>query len=301
MRHHRTTLPRPVAFVFTSGGARTAAQVGMVIELLAAKIVPDMIVGSSIGALNAAALAADRDHSAAKLERTWQMIADDSMLASPSAAVIAGFSDSRASKAAAQLRAILAQSVPDVPIPDLAVPLTVVASDLRTGEAVELRTGSALDAVMAASALPVVLPPVPAGDSLLIDGGLFAGAPLGSALAAGARSIVLLDAGASAVPESSLESIRWWQVGVLSYGHLIRGQLERALRDAAAAVPVLCVSCDAGSIFDFDEPAALVTAGRHVSQAFLSRLPSRVRHPGVYGIPIGLADDPRITSLAHLS
>lgn len=300
MTGRKPSLPKPLAFVFTSGGARVAAQVGMMIELLAAGIVPDLIVGSSLGALNAAALASNRVQAVGRLERTWQHIADDSMLSSPSAAAIAGFSDSRASKAAAQLRAILAEAVPDVAIEHLPVPLTVVASDLEKGVPVELTTGSALDAVMAASALPVVLPPVTIDGTILIDGGLFAGAPLEPAVAAGARSVVLLDTGASAVSEASLKSIRWWEVGVLSYGHLMRGQLEHALASAAEQMPVLCVSTDTGSLFDFDDPAALIAAGRHAAQAFLRRLPPRVRRPGVYGLPVGFADDARITRLAHV-
>ncbi len=65
------TLPGPIAFVFSGGAARSSAQVGMLRATLAAGLLPQLVVGSSTGALNAAATAISIDTAADVLERVW--------------------------------------------------------------------------------------------------------------------------------------------------------------------------------------------------------------------------------------
>jgi NTE family protein len=78
---------------------------------------------------------------------------------------------------------------------DAAVPLHLVAFDLLSGNEIRLSHGPALDATLAAAAIPGVLPPVPWGDHLLVDGGVVNNTPISHALELGAERIFVLPAG----------------------------------------------------------------------------------------------------------
>lgn len=295
------SLPRPVAWVCTSGAARAAAQVGMLETLHAAGLVPDLLVGSSTGAVNAAAMATlSPDFEA--LRATWRRIGAESTLGSLGAAAVRGFAPRRTGKSAAVLRSILAQALPGGPDSEIPPRLAVVASDLVTGDDVVLRDGSLLDALTAATTFPVVFQPVAAGDALLIDGGLTASAPLDPALAMGAASVVLLDTGASATTPDAVAGYRWWQLAALAYGHQIRGQMVTALARAATRVPVATISTGVGSQFDFGDPDRLFAAGAAAAEQALADMADVAlgAAPGVYGPPAGLADHPRLLPLLRL-
>lgn len=291
-------LPAPVAWVCTGMGARAAAQVGMAEVLLEQGLRPDLLVGSSTGAINAAALTQPPE-SLEEVRTVWRRIGSDSVLGSLGAAAVRAFAPRRTGRSARELREILVAVLPggaDEQLPDC---LTLVASDLGTGEPVTLRTGATIDALMASACVPIVFAPVGHEGSLYVDGGLTASAPLDQALDAGAGSIVLLDTGASAVPDEVVADFRWWQIAAIAYTHQIRGQLGHALARVAEVVPVVTLSTDEGSQLDFTRPDDLFEAGRTVAADVLARslgsgAPAR---PGVYGIPLGFEDDPRVTRL----
>jgi NTE family protein len=286
-------LPRPTAWVFTSGGARAAAQVGMAEVLLEQGYAPDRLVGSSFGAINAAALLrAGAD--LGLLREAWRQIGADSLFESPGAAAVRGFAP-RTGRPGRELRGIFARALGDQADRPVPAELTLVASDLDSGVPVVLSDCSVLDAVVASCTIPVLLPPVEIGGRLVLDGGLTAAAPVEQALAAGAASIVLLDCGASAVPEEVLAGMRWWQVAALSYNHQIRSQLQHSISRVAARIPVVVVSADSGSILDFGDPDEQFRAGRSAAAGALARDLARdladgtIAAPGIHG---SLADDP---------
>lgn len=290
-------LPAPVAWVFTGMGARAAAQVGMAEILLEQRLVPDLLVGSSTGAINAAALTSPTPH-LEHLRATWRRIGTESVLGSLGAAAVRAFAPRRTGRSARELREILVGALPGGEAERMPGSLVLVTSDLGTGEAVALRTGPTIDALMAAASIPVVFAPVERDGALYVDGGLTASAPLDQALHAGAASIVLFDTGASAVSEEAIAEFRWWQVAALAYSHQLRGQLGHALARVAEVVPVVTLSSDEGSQLDFTRPDDLFGSGRSVASDALARgLGAAVRGPGAYGIPLGYEDDPRLTEL----
>ena len=188
--------PRPrEAFVLSGGGSLGAAQVGALRALFEAGIRPDVLVGCSVGALNAAFLAIDPSPSRqAMLENLWRRL-DGSAI----------FAGSRSSMAGHLLRrdnhlyephALLDLIHRWVPLTDLsatAVPVHVVTTDLVTGEPHWWSSGDPAEVLGATACLPGVFPPVALGGSLHVDGGITCPVPVGRAVELGALRIWVLD------------------------------------------------------------------------------------------------------------
>jgi NTE family protein len=81
---------------------------------------------------------------------------------------------------------------------EAAIPLHLVAYDVRSGEEVRLSDGDAAEAVLAAAAIPGVLPPVRRGERVLVDGGLVNNTPISHAVELGAERIFVLPTGTAA-------------------------------------------------------------------------------------------------------
>lgn len=291
-------LPAPVAWVFTGGGARAAAQVGMAEVLLEQGLTPDLLVGAGTGAINAAALIEPTPH-LQPLRATWRAIGTDSVLGSLGAAAVRAFSARRTGRSSREFRELLARAVPGDPLRPVPDNLRLIASDIVTGTPVSLRRGPVLDALAAAAGIPLVFQPVERDRMILVDGSLTAAAPLDQALAAGARSAILFDTGASAVDEDAVASMRWWQVAGLAYSHQVRAQLGHALMRVAAQIPVVTLTTGEGGQLDFTRPDEMFAAGRSaVSAALAGGLGEGIGSgPGIHGVPLGYEQDPRLVEL----
>ena len=291
-------LPVPVAWVFTGGGARAAAQVGMAEILLEQGLAPDLLVGAGTGAINAAALI-ERTHHLQALRATWRAIGTDSVLGSLGSAAVRAFSARRTGRSSREYRELLAGAVPGDPRRPVPDNLRLVASDIVTGTAVSLRRGPILDALAAAAGIPLVFQPVERDRMILVDGSLTAAAPLDQALAAGARSVILFDTGASAIPEDAVPSMRWWQVAGLAYSHQVRAQLGHALMRVAGQIPVVTFTSGDGGQLDFSRPDEMFAFGRSaVSGALAGGLGAGIDSgPGIHGVPLGYEQDPRLVDL----
>ncbi len=268
----------PIAVVTTFGLGRTPAQVGMIEELQARGIPADQVVGTSLGAINAAALAmGDTAH----LREFWLWLHDE-ILGSPLRAIAKSMTGVQGRKQEAALRKRVEDLLPGAFPPNLQLATT----DLKSGGEVLLSSGHLVKAVLASSALPGVLSPVEVDGRQLIDGGLVAGMPLRN-VGAEVKTLVVLDTGHSAVTPEIAEGYRWWEVGALAYAHLIRGQAVNALVHAASGRPVVVISTSNGRLLDFSSPQAAMDAGREVAAQRLDALPARLRR-GIYGLPSGL-------------
>lgn len=184
--------------VLSGGGAKTAAHLGALRALEESSFVPDRYVGTSMGAVVAAAFASGTTYDDALL-RVLALNRRDvarmswSLLAGPfakSLLQVDGLEDT------------IADLVPARRFADLRVPLTVTAVDVRTGELLLFGDGGDADAplveVLAAScALPVYYQPVSVGGRELADGGLRSVLPLGIAASFRPERIVAVHVGPS--------------------------------------------------------------------------------------------------------
>lgn len=190
------------AFVFGGGGSRGALQVGAVKALLEAGIKPDLLVGTSIGAVNAAYLAL---HGVSlqgleNLEAAWHDAAQSNLLPSNYLwLTVRALFNRPAVDPVHRLRDFYIKHgiSPQLRFSDLRdVRLMIVAADLNGGRPVLYGADpddSVLDGLVASTALPPWVPPMQMQDKLLMDGGVVSNLPIETALAMGSREIVALN------------------------------------------------------------------------------------------------------------
>jgi NTE family protein len=193
----------PIAFVLGGGGIRGAVEIGMIKALLQAGIRPDVITGTSIGAINGALVASDPTLAVIDtLLHAWT---------SPEATAVYG--DSLVSQLSrlvktrthlnspAPLKRILERSLgTGIRFEDLAVPLRVVAASIERAAEHVFDSGPLIPAILASASVPGLLPPTRIGDEHFIDGGVVNSIPIDLALAAGARTIFVLQVGRIETP-----------------------------------------------------------------------------------------------------
>lgn len=183
------------AFVLAGGAALGALQAGMVHALYERGIAPDLLIGTSAGALNAAFLASRPATvaTAEELAAIWRGLRRSDILPLRPATLISGLSGRRDHLMPDRaLRRLAARHLQFERLEQAAIPLYLVAFDLLTGAEVRLSDGPLADAVLAAAAIPGVLPPVRWRGRLLADGGIADNTPLSHAVALGARRIYVL-------------------------------------------------------------------------------------------------------------
>ena len=185
------------AFVFAGGGSVAAAEVGMLTALLEQGERPDLVVGASAGAINALYFAASpTPEGASRLARLWcELSRSDVFPFTRFHGIMALLGRRPALLDPAALRRTLISRVPVRQLEDTVIPCHIVATSLRRGDEVVLSTGSAIDALLATTAIPVLFPPHTVRDELLTDGGVSANAPIATAIALGATRVIVLPTG----------------------------------------------------------------------------------------------------------
>jgi NTE family protein len=183
------------AFVFAGGGSLGAIQVGMLHVLLEAGLRPDFVVGSSVGALNAAYFAGAPDvEGVSRLADIWLSLrrADIFPLTLSSALGLLRHPESIVDPS--RLRHMIEANLSFAQLEDARIPLHVMATD-QQGVGVRLSTGPAADAILASAAVPGIFPPVAIGGRQLMDGAIAANTPLRLAVELGATQIIVLPTG----------------------------------------------------------------------------------------------------------
>ncbi len=187
------------AWVISGGASLGSIQVGMARALQAEGLTPDLIVGTSVGALNGAWLAGGGD--AADLEAIWLGLErNDLFPVRPLLGLRAFLGRSRHFVPDSGLRRLLESELPHDDFDDAPIPFSAIAADVMTGEEVVLRSGSLIDAVVASAALPGVFPPAEIDGRLLIDGGIANNTPISIAIEQGATEVWVLTPGYSCQP-----------------------------------------------------------------------------------------------------
>jgi NTE family protein len=174
-----------LALVLSSGGARAFAHVGVIEELEGAGLRPDLVVGSSAGALVGAIYA--RHGSAAKL-RELTRTADWSVMF-PNPALARFGAGARSEAFERMLRGLLGSER----IERLSLGFAAVATDLQTGELVAFVAGDVVRAVRASAAAPGRFLPAQIDGRTYADGALASPLPVQTARALGADYVIAVD------------------------------------------------------------------------------------------------------------
>ena len=196
-RRNQATRPR-VAFALSGGCAHGAAQVGMLQALFEARIVPDVLVGTSVGAMNAVYVAADPTAARARdLGRLWHTIGRREVFGTSRHAVVNALARRDHIYENTALQALIRRICPVIDLSDLAVETHVVTTDLDAGTPVWWREGPAAPVLLASTAIPGVFPPVlmPGRErpSRHIDGGVTVPVPVSYAASLDVDVVYVLD------------------------------------------------------------------------------------------------------------
>jgi len=163
-------MPKDVALVLSSGGARGLAHIGAIEELEAQGYRITSIAGCSMGALIGGVYAAGK----LKEFREWMKTIDRKKMLKLTDFSL-GFS--HIVKGTRIIEAIM-EFVPDMPIEKLPIPYCAVSTDWKAGREVVFRKGSLFEAIRASISLPAFYEPVQRDGMILIDGGVTNPIPL---------------------------------------------------------------------------------------------------------------------------
>ncbi len=305
------------AFVFSGGGARGALHVGALRALLEHGVTPDLLVGTSIGAWNAAWLARTPTlDGVEQLGDVWRSLSTAQVLLGRMSSVrsslavrcmLLASAVSRMVRGRSSLyddagmRHLLAQHFADATFEDLAVPLRVIAADLTHGGRAVFRSGPLVPCVLASSAIPGIFPPVHIGDGVYADGGTVDGCSIETAVELGARRIFVLAIGydtegdggslwsTSASPDLTADrrARGYSAAATIQRASQIMGnyQIFRALERVPRGVEVHLLQLstgDGGGTLSFRNVSEWIDGAYHVTDEYLrSALPSRDPAPAL--------------------
>jgi NTE family protein len=184
------------AFVLAGGGSFGAIQVGMMHSLAKHGVTADMIVGSSVGALNGAYYAGDPTlKGVLQLGKIWRGLRREDVFPL-SMQTLLGFLWRRDFLIPHDgIRKLVDDNLPYRNLQDAKVPVHIVATDIISGEAVVLSEGSAVEAIVASTAIPGAFSPIYYRHLFLADGAISSNTPVKIAVKKGARRLIILPTG----------------------------------------------------------------------------------------------------------
>ena len=279
----------PIALVLSGGASLGAVQAGMLHALYEHGVAPDLIVATSVGAVNGAFIASRPPTvaTADALGAIWRKIDRDEVFPRNLVTGLLGFLGMRSSLLPSTgLRRLLERHIVFERLEDAAIPLHVIGVDLKSGHERRLSAGDVIEAVLASAAIPAVFPPVRWADVDLIDGGVANNTPISHAIELGATEIYVLPTGYAchlhAAPSSALG------MGLHALTLLIQQRLIleiHAFQDRARLV-VLPPPCPLDvTPADFSHAGELIERARRDARAFLASAPA-----GRSAVPLVMRD-----------
>jgi len=285
-------LVKPRLAVVLGGGATLGAfEVGVIDVMARRGIVPDLLVGTSVGAINAALWALDpKPNIGERLLHFW-LESDHSTMFPDGPFPMVGRLVQRSGHLTTQdgLARVLKRALPQhTTFHEAVVPLAIIATEAEHGERVVLRHGSLRTALLASSAIPGLWPAVTRDGQRLFDGGLVANCDLQTAVEAGMTDVIVVDVMGDGLQSETLDLA---EVIECSLRIVLRHQTDLALRafGAGTRVAVLRPNLAAGPRFaDFSQTSRLFGEGQVAGEAFLAAhmRPRRSVRPGVFVAPI---------------
>jgi NTE family protein len=281
VRQSQAGRPRD-AVVLSGGGSLGAAQVGSLRALYEAGVRPDLFVGCSVGALNAAFLAVDpTEERLAALEAVWRRLDRSDVFGrtrrlSASHLLLHAVRRDDHLYEPYSLRALVRAWVPLGDLAETAVPCHVVTTDLLSGRPCWWSEGDPVAVLTASACLPALFPPVPLGGSLHVDGGVTTPIPTERALDLGAVRVWVLDTSGGSLGRRD-ERMTALDVLLQSFA-ISRTLLDRPVTGARPDQQVVRLRRpDVGPVEmrDFSQTARLMAAGYAVAREALSQVPAQ--------------------------
>ena len=260
------------AFVLSGGGNQGVSQVGMLRALLEREIVPDVVIGTSAGALNGAGICyAPNLTGVAQLSAVWEQIRSDQVF--PGGKIHRAWNVVRRGThlfESVGLESVIHHSSPARSFSDLEIPLRVIATDLDTGEEVVLCRGPLKPALLASTALPGVFPIVHHDGRRLVDGGVVDNVPLSHALAGPIDRVFVLNVSSGMserVERSPLDVV------MTSFTHARSQRYELELRFVPPEIEVIELPRppDPRDLFDFSGAHELIDAAYELANDALDQ------------------------------
>lgn len=265
------TSPVRTAFVLAGGGSFGSIQVGMLRALVAHGVTADLVVGTSVGAINGAYFAGDPTAAGvARLEALWRSLRRRDVFPLSLPRLGAFFARSPALGDASGLRRIIERELPYRELEAAAIPIHICATELLSGGSVCLSTGPAVDAILASSAVPAVFPPVHINGITLIDGAIANNTPITMAIELGATRLIVLPTGFACAlqnPPTSTIASALHALNLLIAHQMVRDLAHIAGRANVVTVPPLCPL--AVSPYDFSRADQLIERATKSTTAWL--------------------------------
>lgn len=266
--------PQPVktAFVFAGGGSFGAIQVGMMDALVRRGIAADMVVGSSVGALNGAFYASDPTVGGVeRLATIWRGLKREDVFPLNWRTLL-GFLWRRDFLISHDgIRKLIDDDIPYRNLEEAKLPVHIVTTDIITGESVVFSKGPAAEAIVASTAIPGAFSPVHYGNYYLADGAVSSNTPVRIAVKKGARRLIILPTGHACANEAPPVGAVANALHALTL--LIARQLVNELENLSPGieyfvVPPLCPLV--GSPYDFSRTAEHIERARLSTDAWIA-------------------------------
>ncbi len=214
-----------------------AAEVGQLRALVEAEIWPDLVLGTSVGALNGAVLAAHPEPEVVeRLARLWESAASSREIYSdgPVKQVSRAVRTGTRLHSSAPLRKRLHEELGDLSFEDLPVRFQCCAASIERAAEHWFTSGPLVEAVVASAAVPGLLGPAVVAGEHYLDGGIVNSIPIGRAVTCGARRIFVLHVGRIERPLSVPR--RPWEVARVSFEIARRHRFHRELGEVPEGV-----------------------------------------------------------------
>lgn len=265
----------PLAFVFSGGGPLGAVQVGFLQALLEKELIPDFVVGTSVGALNAVFIAADPTiERAAALKDLWMRMRKDDLF--PGGRLVSAWHAVRRGSFVFSnqgLRRIIEEGIPIGTFEELQVPAQVVATDIESGDESWFSSGRILEPLLASAAMPGVFPPVTIEGRTYIDGGVANNIPVSRAIELGAKRVYVLNVHAMSQPRPLNRPYDFMMHGlVLARAGRFRREIAR-FREEAEVIEFPFVDVGHVAFTNLSQTERLIEAGLQNGRAFLGAGP----------------------------
>ncbi|MEO6996532.1 MAG: patatin-like phospholipase family protein [Terracoccus sp.] len=254
------------AFVLSGGGSLGAVQVGMLQALARAHVHPDLLVGTSAGAVNAVWVAQYglSDQSLLGLGRIWRQLRRRDVFPLRATHMLRGLTGrTPALSTSAHLGELVRSHSQIDDLHDATIAVHALATDLLTGSAALISSGPPSEAVLASAAIPGIFPPQQHDGRWLIDGALSSPSGIRHAVDLGATEVYVLPAG---VPCALVEAPRSaLGVAVHAISFLVQQRLIADLDNPppGASIHLLPPLCPVTvSAADFSHAAELIERAR---------------------------------------